>query len=170
MLKLDPDQRFDISQVVQLCQTFKQHVGNKPTVDIYLIMDDIIEKLSLLDYETAFCRGWKHKRISRIHFAHVVPESTKEQEIQRVHLLYDMVYWLMSMDKEKVSFAELLKKLSCVVPQTWCIRKFQRFQEQDAGRRREDDQRLAQIRRPSRQELQARTPDARHWRSGLPPD
>jgi len=70
MLKLDPDQRFDISQVVQLCQTFKQHIGSKPTVDIYLIMDDIIEKLSLLDYENAFCKGWKHKRISRIHFAH----------------------------------------------------------------------------------------------------
>lgn len=52
MLKLDPDQRFNISQVVQLCETFKQHVGNKPSVDIYLIMDDIIEKLSLLDYET----------------------------------------------------------------------------------------------------------------------
>jgi serine/threonine protein kinase len=70
MLKLDPDQRFDISQVCQLCETFIKHVGNKPSVDIYLIMDDIIEKLSLLDYETAFCKGWKHKRISRIHFAH----------------------------------------------------------------------------------------------------
>ena len=72
-------------------------------MDIYLIMDDIIEKLSLLDYENAFCKGWKHKRISRIHFAHVVPDSSKEQETQRVHLLYDMVYWLMSMDKDKVS-------------------------------------------------------------------
>ena len=33
-------------------------------------MDDIIEKLSLLDYELSFCKGWRHKRISRIYFAH----------------------------------------------------------------------------------------------------
>jgi hypothetical protein len=78
-------------------------VGNKPSVDIYLIMDDIIEKLSLLDYETAFCKGWKHKRVSRIHFAHVQTGSTKEEEVAKVHLLYDMVYWLMSMDRDKVS-------------------------------------------------------------------
>jgi hypothetical protein len=66
-------------------------------------MDDIIEKLSLLDYETQFCKGWKHKRISRIHFAYKPQESTREEDIARVHLLYDMVYWLMSMDREKVS-------------------------------------------------------------------
>jgi hypothetical protein len=61
-------------------------------------MDDIIEKLSLLDYETQFCKGWKHKRISRIHFAYKPQDSTREDDIARVHLLYDMVYWLMSMD------------------------------------------------------------------------
>ena len=33
-------------------------------------MDDIIEKLSLLDYENSFCKGWKQKRVSRIYFAH----------------------------------------------------------------------------------------------------
>jgi hypothetical protein len=41
-----------------------------PTIDTYLIMDDIIEKLSLLDYETSFCKVWKQKRISRVYFAH----------------------------------------------------------------------------------------------------
>ena len=70
MLKLDPDQRFTIDMVCQLCETYKKNIGSKPTIDIYLIMDDIIEKLSLLDYENAFCKGWKHKRISRIYFAH----------------------------------------------------------------------------------------------------
>lgn len=33
-------------------------------------MDDITEKLSLLDYENQFCKGWKQKKISRIYFAH----------------------------------------------------------------------------------------------------
>ena len=70
MLKLDPEQRFDISQVCQLCETYKKMIASKPSIDTYLIMDDIIEKLSLLDYENTFCKGWRHKRISRIYFAH----------------------------------------------------------------------------------------------------
>lgn len=108
MLKLDPDQRFDISHVCQLCETYKKVVGDKPSVDIYLIMDDIIEKLSLLDYENQFCKGWKHKRISRIHFAHPPDTNqTREEELTRVHLLYDMAYWLMSMHKDKVSIVQL---------------------------------------------------------------
>ena len=64
-------------------------------------MDDIIEKLSLLDYENAFCRGWKHKRISRVYFAH--PPNNEEDELQRLHMMYDMSYWLMSLNKEQVS-------------------------------------------------------------------
>ena len=76
-------------------------MGNKPQIDIYLIMDDIIEKLSLLDYETSFCRGWKHKRISRIYFAH--PPHFGEDSSQRANYFFDMCYWLMGMNKEKVS-------------------------------------------------------------------
>jgi len=75
-------------------------MANKPQIDVYLIMDDIIEKLSLLDYENAFCKGWKHKRISRVYFAHA---PTEEEEMSQVHMLYDMVYWLISLNKDNVS-------------------------------------------------------------------
>jgi hypothetical protein len=61
-------------------------------------MDDIIEKLSLLDYENQFCRGWKHKRVSRVYFAH--PPGSDEDEASRIHMMYDMIYWLMSLNKE----------------------------------------------------------------------
>ena len=73
-------------------------MANKPQIDTFLIMDDIIEKLSLLDYENAFCRGWKHKRISRVYFAH--QPLGDEDTNQRLHMLYDMCYWLMSLNKE----------------------------------------------------------------------
>lgn len=99
MLKVDPDQRFDIDQVCQLCETYQKHMAMKPQIDTYLIMDDIIEKLSVLDYENAFCRGWKHKRISRVYFAH--PPGPEEDESQRIHMLYDMIYWLISLNKEQ---------------------------------------------------------------------
>lgn len=75
-------------------------MANKPSVDTYLIMDDIIEKLSLLDYENAFCKGWKHIRISRVYFAHPPKE---EEELSRIHMMYDMIYWLMSLNKDQVS-------------------------------------------------------------------
>jgi len=82
--------------VCQLCETYKKHLANKPSIDTYLIMDDIIEKLSLLDYENQFCKGWKHKRISRVYFAH---QAAPDEE--RVHLFYDMIYWLMSLNKDQ---------------------------------------------------------------------
>lgn len=81
-------------------------IKSKSNVDTYLIMDDIIEKLSLLDYETSFCKGWRHKRISRVHFAHEV--ATGMDQTERQHILYDMCYWLMSMNKEKVSHSRLM--------------------------------------------------------------
>ena len=61
-------------------------------------MDDIIEKLSLLDYENAFCKGWKHKRISRVYFANT-PELEGEDVKERIHLFYDLIYWLISLNK-----------------------------------------------------------------------
>ena len=70
-------------------------------------MDDIIEKLSLLDYENAFCKGWKHQRISRVYFAHPPIEGI-EDDSQRIHKLYDMAYWLMSLNKDQVSTFHLL--------------------------------------------------------------
>jgi hypothetical protein len=63
-------------------------------------MDDIIEKLSLLDYENSFCKGWKQKKVSRIYFAH---GSTGEDPVMRAGYFYDIVYWLMSLNKDKVS-------------------------------------------------------------------
>lgn len=30
MLKLDPDQRFDIAQVCELCETYKKMIASKP--------------------------------------------------------------------------------------------------------------------------------------------
>ena len=64
-------------------------------------MDDISEKLMLLDYESSFCKAWKQKRISRIYFAH----SSSEDDVQaRNQYFYDIVYWLMSLNKDKVEF------------------------------------------------------------------
>ena len=88
MLKLDPDQRFDVTQVCELCETYKKMVASKPAfIDTYLIMDDITEKLSLLDYENQFCKGWKQKKISRIYFAH---PNSGDDPLYRANYFYDI--------------------------------------------------------------------------------
>jgi hypothetical protein len=88
-----------VSQVCELCEMYKKVIQSKPQIDVYLIMDDITEKLSLLDYENQFCKTWKQKKISRIYFAH---EHTGEDAEKRAHYFYEIVYWLMSLNKDKV--------------------------------------------------------------------
>ena len=76
-------------------------------VKSYALDTVFAEKLSLLDYENAFCKGWKHQRISRVYFAHPPIEGI-EDDSQRIHKLYDMAYWLMSLNKDQVSTFHLL--------------------------------------------------------------
>lgn len=71
-------------------------------------MDDIMEKLSLLDYENQFIKGWKQKKISRVYFAH--PPTNGEDLANRVNYVYDIIYWLMSINKDKVIIPIILTK------------------------------------------------------------
>lgn len=59
-------------------------------------MDDIIDKLKLLDYELKFCKARKYKPISRIFFAHYEDEKHNKAEF-----LYELSYWIMSLDRTK---------------------------------------------------------------------
>jgi hypothetical protein len=72
-------------------------------------MDDIQEKLSLLDYETQFCKGWKiPRKINRVYFSHSETEhdGNKQEEVARekVQYFYNLTYWLMSLNKDKVIY------------------------------------------------------------------
>ena len=98
MIQVNPEKRLDIDQVVELCQIqLKSWSQKKPKVDIFLIMDDIQEKLKLLNYENLFCRIFKHSPLSHVYFAH--PVNPDEQ----ICYFYDVVYWLMSLNKQRNS-------------------------------------------------------------------
>ena len=56
MLKVNPGERLDLKQVVDLCILYAKMIAKRPKIDPFLIMDDIIEKLRLLDYENSFCK------------------------------------------------------------------------------------------------------------------
>lgn len=82
MLRVDPNQRVEINDVVAYCEKhLKQQdvtTNNSQSNDLMrrlarmdpvLVMDDIIEKLHLLDYQKKFCSLYQRKPLSRTYFA-----------------------------------------------------------------------------------------------------
>jgi hypothetical protein len=63
MLRVNPTERLEIKEVVKVCEIQRANL-KKPRIDPFLIMDDIIEKLKLLNYENLFCRKKKQKQIA----------------------------------------------------------------------------------------------------------
>lgn len=96
MIQVNPEKRLDIDQVVELCNIqLKSWSNKKPKVDISLVMDDIQEKLKLLDYENMFCKMYKHPPVSHVYFSHHINPA------DQLSYFYDLVYWLMSLNKLK---------------------------------------------------------------------
>jgi hypoxanthine-guanine phosphoribosyltransferase len=67
-------------------------------MDPVLIMDDIIEKLHLLNYLKIFCKKYNRKPISRTYFA--IKTSSEDTEV-KVRYFVELSYWLMSLGIEE---------------------------------------------------------------------
>ena len=67
-------------------------------VDPCLIMDDIIEKLQLLDYVPRFCKTRGHLPVSRTYFA--IKQEDSEPTETKVQYMIELCYWLMSLGFE----------------------------------------------------------------------
>lgn len=63
-------------------------------MDPLLIMDDIIEKLHLLEYQKKFCLEKGRKPISHTYFAFY---SDQENTDEKVRYFVELSYWLMSL-------------------------------------------------------------------------
>lgn len=57
MLKVNPEERASLKDIVEGCEANVKTVR----IDPYLIMDDIIEKLKLVNYEAQFCKPFGKK-------------------------------------------------------------------------------------------------------------
>lgn len=66
-------------------------------MDPVLIMDDIIEKLHLLDYLKKFCPKYNRKPISRTYFA---IKSENEPTDLKVRYFFELSYWLIGLSFE----------------------------------------------------------------------
>ena len=69
-------------------------------MDPVLIMDDILEKLHLLDYHSKFCPKFGKRPISRTYFAISSPNEPTEA---KVRYFVELSYWLMSLSFEDLT-------------------------------------------------------------------
>lgn len=69
-------------------------------MDPVLIMDDIIEKLHLLNYQSKFCKNQGLKALSRTFFAFRDTSCSREFQVRYFFMLS---YWLMSLADEPLN-------------------------------------------------------------------
>ncbi|CAG9320770.1 unnamed protein product [Blepharisma stoltei] len=95
MIQIDPKNRLSIDQIVELCEIHTKTAPKRSKIDPFLVMDDIYEKLKLLDYENNFCKLYKRHPVSRVYFCHPIDSKTQ------LSYCYDLANWLMSFSKGK---------------------------------------------------------------------
>jgi serine/threonine protein kinase len=91
MIQILPSNRLSVDQVVELCEVQLKSITKKSRVDPYLIMEDIHEKLKLLNYENTFCRLTSRHPISHVYFAHEINKT------EQLRYSYDICHWIMSL-------------------------------------------------------------------------
>ncbi len=69
MLKVNPEERISLEEVVKMCDDVMRGYEDKPKIDPFIVMEDILEKLKLINYEDTFCKKYKREQISRFYFA-----------------------------------------------------------------------------------------------------
>eukprot|EP00743_Colponemidia_sp_Colp-15_P008010 GILK01008675.1.p1 GENE.GILK01008675.1~~GILK01008675.1.p1 ORF type:complete len:735 (+),score=154.97 GILK01008675.1:110-2314(+) len=100
MIRVDPAARADIHQVWEAATAYMQKqnkaVSRRARPCPFIMMEDVVEKLKLLNYESQFCRIRKRDRLTRTFFA--MPFHPPHVQLQ---YLYELVEWLLCLSAGK---------------------------------------------------------------------
>lgn len=107
MIVLDPQKRCDGNRVIEAYQNWKEKQKGALKIDSLIVMEDIVEKLNLLDYRTLFCIPKKRQPISKTYFALV--ESTINKQ-DKFNYFVELIYWLI----ELIQVTYLFKKYKII--------------------------------------------------------
>ena len=111
LLKVNPEERMDLPQVLKICDEYLSKQEEKPRIDPFIIMDDMIEKLRLLNYEINFCQKHNHEIINKYYFACNMygynfdnkDNATKESYPVQFAYFFDLCNWLMALIKQNAN-------------------------------------------------------------------
>ena len=111
LLKVNPEERMDLPQVLKICDEYISKQEEKPKIDPFIIMDDMIEKLRLLNYEINFCQKHNHEIINKYYFACNMygfnfdnkDNPSKETYPVQFAYFYDLCNWLMALIKQNAN-------------------------------------------------------------------
>ena len=111
LLKVNPEERMELPQVLKICDEYISQQEEKPRIDPFIIMDDMIEKLRLLNYEINFCQKHNHEIINKYYFAcniYGFNYDNKENTLKETYpvqfaYFYDLSNWLMALIKQNAN-------------------------------------------------------------------
>ena len=91
MIQVLPQNRLSTENIVELCEVHLKANVKKHRVDPCLIMDDISEKLKLLNYEEKFLKSTNRKSLSRVYFAYEIDKT------EQLRCFFDLCNWIISL-------------------------------------------------------------------------
>ena len=111
LLKVNPEERMELDQVLKICDEYISKQEEKPRIDPFIIMDDLIEKLRLLNYEINFCLKHNHEIINKYYFACNMygfnfdnkENTSKETYPVQFAYFFDLCNWLMALIKQNAN-------------------------------------------------------------------
>ena len=111
LLKVNPEERMELDQVLKICDEYISKQEEKPRIDPFIIMDDLIEKLRLLNYEINFCQKHNHDIINKYYFACNMygfnfdnkENTSKETYPVQFAYFFDLCNWLMALIKQNAN-------------------------------------------------------------------
>ena len=111
LLKVNPEERMELPQVLKICDEYISKQEEKPRIDPFIIMDDLIEKLRLLNYEINFCQKHNHEIINKYYFACNIygfnfdnkENNSKETYPVQFAYFFDLCNWLMALIKQNAN-------------------------------------------------------------------
>lgn len=119
MLAVSPEERISLPEVVTQIDYILNNIEDKPKIDPFIVMEDILEKLKLIDYEVNYCKKLKKEVITRYSFACNVlgkPNTPGLLSFEKSSLMnnsfqfisfYDLCTWLIFIIKNEIRISML---------------------------------------------------------------
>eukprot|EP01017_Pseudomicrothorax_dubius_P042505 TRINITY_DN6946_c0_g1_i1.p1 TRINITY_DN6946_c0_g1~~TRINITY_DN6946_c0_g1_i1.p1 ORF type:complete len:691 (-),score=136.09 TRINITY_DN6946_c0_g1_i1:99-2171(-) len=99
MMTVDPRARIDMATVAKIAEAMLARLKKNPRIECTLVMEDIYEKLIILNYRVGFCEKYQRPLLHRYYFAFA--DSTPPDE--KFYYFADLCTWIMELQKREAN-------------------------------------------------------------------